>query len=250
MLFGGVVAIAAIAAGAFFVLRPHPTTEPIVVSQPAAPLAAPVTQTGAAQPAAPAAQNAAPAVPAAGDTVDPMALPAAKQAAPPAAIAKGDAPKTAPVAATKSGTKAEAPKADETKPELVAKDLPSSPATTGALGDAMKQAAGPSTDSPAPAAPGGDSIQPGSMAQKPSQGAVTGALGAVLPAARACLGPDDPVSRAQVVFGSNGSVESVNVSGAAAGKPAEACIKTALGKAKVQPFAQATYSATVTVRPN
>jgi hypothetical protein len=77
---------------------------------------------------------------------------------------------------------------------------------------------------------------------------VTGALGAVLPAARACLGPDDPISRAVVVFGSSGVVQSVSVSGGAAGKPAEACIKGALMKAKVAPFAEATYSAPVTIR--
>ena len=56
----------------------------------------------------------------------------------------------------------------------------------------------------------------GNVPQKPSQGAVTGALGAVLPRARACLGPDDPISRATVVFSSGGSVQSVSVSGAAA----------------------------------
>ena len=38
--------------------------------------------------------------------------------------------------------------------------------------------------------------------------------------------------------------------GGAAGKPAEACIKSALMKAKVQPFAEPTYTANVTVRHN
>jgi hypothetical protein len=42
----------------------------------------------------------------------------------------------------------------------------------------------------------------------------------------------------------------VTVSGSAAGKPAEGCIKTQLGKAKVPAFAQPTYSANVIVRPN
>ena len=94
----------------------------------------------------------------------------------------------------------------------------------------------------------GPDFAPGSVPQKPSQGALTGALGAVLPGARACLGPDDPVSRATVVFSSNGSVQSVAVSGGAAGKPSEGCIKSALGKAKLQPFAESTYTTTVTVR--
>jgi hypothetical protein len=52
-----------------------------------------------------------------------------------------------------------------------------------------------------------------------------------------------------VVFGSDGAVQSVAVSGWAAGKAAEACIKGALGKARVPAFAEATYGATVTVRP-
>jgi hypothetical protein len=63
------------------------------------------------------------------------------------------------------------------------------------------------------------------------------------------LKQDDPVSKATITFASSGAVQSVLVTGAAAGKPAEACIKTALGKAKVPPFAQPTYSASVTVRP-
>ena len=66
--------------------------------------------------------------------------------------------------------------------------------------------------------------------------------------ARACLGPDDPVSRAAIVFGSTGSVTSVRVSGFAAGKPAEGCIKGALGKARLAPFAEPTYTANITIR--
>ena len=41
----------------------------------------------------------------------------------------------------------------------------------------------------------------------------------------------------------------IDVTGNAAGKPAEACIKGALSKAKVPAFAMPTYSANVTVRP-
>ena len=90
----------------------------------------------------------------------------------------------------------------------------------------------------------------GNIPQKPSQGAVTGAIGAVLPGARACLGPDDPISRATVVFASDGAVERVNVTGSAAGKPIEACIKGALMKAKLQPFAEPSYTANITIRHN
>jgi hypothetical protein len=117
----------------------------------------------------------------------------------------------------------------------------------------MRQAAGPSTSGTAsapPAIPGAADQLPSNIPMKPSQGAVSGALGAVLPAARQCLGPDDPVSRATVVFQSNGTVQSVTITGGAAGKPQEACIRNALMKARVAPFAQPTFSGFATIRPN
>ena len=55
---------------------------------------------------------------------------------------------------------------------------------------------------------------------------------------------------AESSFGTSGSVQSVTITGSAAGKPQEACIKEALMKAKVPAFAQDSFSATVTVRPN
>jgi hypothetical protein len=156
-------------------------------------------------------------------------------------VAKNDAPPTA------------SPAAPAPDPKLVAKDLPvSPPPSNGALGDAIKSSVG-TADGPQPVpAPAADGPQfsAGSVPQKPSQGAVTGAIGAVLPAARACLKADDPVSRATITFAATGAVQGVVVSGSAAGKPAEACIKGALGAAKVPPFAQPTYTASVTVRPN
>jgi hypothetical protein len=90
----------------------------------------------------------------------------------------------------------------------------------------------------------------GNVAQHPSQGQVAGAIGSVMPAAKACLGSDEPLSRATVTFQSDGTVKGVSVSGFAAGKPQEACIKTALSKATVAPFAEATYPVPVTIRAN
>jgi hypothetical protein len=90
----------------------------------------------------------------------------------------------------------------------------------------------------------------GNVAQRPSQGQVSGAIGSVMPAAKACLNGDEPMSRATVTFQSDGTVKSVNVSGFAAGKPQEACIKAALSKATVSPFAEATYPVPVTIRAN
>jgi hypothetical protein len=139
----------------------------------------------------------------------------------------------------------------EEGPKLSQKDLPTTPAGSGGdLGAAMKGAVGEDGKSaPTPAAGSeGPQFAAGTVPQKPSQGAITGAIGAVLPGARECLGPDDAVSRASITFTSGGSVQSVSVTGGAVGKPAEGCIKAALGKAKLAPFAEPTYTANVTVR--
>ncbi len=126
------------------------------------------------------------------------------------------------------------------------------PASTD-LNSLMAQAVGASpAAAPTPAAQNTDSSQPaaGSVPLRPSLGAIQGALGAVVPGARGCLGPDDAVSHATVTFKSDGSVQSVAVTGGAAGTPAAACIRSALMKAHVPPFAQATSSSPVTIRPN
>jgi hypothetical protein len=157
----------------------------------------------------------------------------------------------APVAVAKNEKPAPAP-AKEEGPKLSAKDLPTTAAGPGGdLGSAMGAAVGADgkkiEQTPA-AGNTGPQFAAGTVPQKPSQGAVTGAIGAVLPGARACLGPDDPVSRATITFTSAGAVQNVSVSGGAVGKPAEGCIKAALGKAKVAPFAEPTYTANITVR--
>jgi hypothetical protein len=64
------------------------------------------------------------------------------------------------------------------------------------------------------------------------------------------LGPDDPISRATVKFKGSGEVASVTVTGGAAGRPAEACIRQALMGAKLQPFADESFEAPVTIRAN
>jgi hypothetical protein len=117
----------------------------------------------------------------------------------------------------------------------------------------MQQAAGVTSGPTATATATADQPDlpaPGSVPLKPSQGAIQGALGAALPGARSCLGPDDPISHVTVTFKSDGSVQNVAVSGGAAGKPAEACIRSALTRAHVAPFAQPTFTASTTVRPN
>lgn len=187
--------------------------------------------------------------------MDPNALPAAEAVTggrKAAATAKGADKSTAKVAAsTAPATKAGAKGQDG---KLTQNDLaPAAPAgPVGALGDEMRKAVGENsaTTEQTPAAGGsGPQFAAGSVPQKPSQGAVTSAISAVLPQARACVGPDDAISRASIVFESAGTVQSVKVTGGAAGKEAEGCIKTAFSKAKVTPFAQPTYTANITVRP-
>ncbi|MEO6420643.1 MAG: hypothetical protein ABIP39_14620, partial [Polyangiaceae bacterium] len=143
-----------------------------------------------------------------------------------------------------------APSAAPEKPVAAQEKAPpaAAPGASGDLKGAMQNAAGPEEKQVQAAAPAGPDMT-GMVPQKPSQGAVAGAIGAVLQNARQCLGPDDPISKANVAFGSSGAVTTVTVTGHAAGTPAEACIKTAFSKAKVNPFAEATYSANVTVRP-
>ncbi|HEY1695936.1 MAG TPA: hypothetical protein VGG39_27400 [Polyangiaceae bacterium] len=242
----GLVAAAAVAAGAFFGMQHAQRTAPAAVA------AAPVAQPPAATATAPAAASLATPIPPGDLGVDPSTLPAAGSLA-----AHGPVPSSAkPTAAFPQPATTAAPAAPTTPPALVAAVPPPAPAASGSaqgLLGLMQQAAGvtsgpaaaPTATADTPEAPA-----PGSVPLKPSQGAISGALGAALPGARGCLGPDDPISHATVTFRSDGSVQNVGVSGGAAGKPAEACIRSALSKARVAPFAQPTFTASTTVRPN
>ncbi|HEY1535607.1 MAG TPA: hypothetical protein VGF76_16410 [Polyangiaceae bacterium] len=90
----------------------------------------------------------------------------------------------------------------------------------------------------------------GAVPAKPSTGAVQAALGAVMSGARHCVAGDDAPSSAVVVFASDGRVQSVSVSGPASGQASGACIQAQLGRARVQPFAAASFSVSATVRPD
>lgn len=89
----------------------------------------------------------------------------------------------------------------------------------------------------------------GGIPEKPALGAVQAAVGAVLGSARACVAGQDEGSNATITFGSDGRVQSVAVSGPAQGTNSEACIKSALSKARVQPFSRPTFAASTAVRP-
>jgi hypothetical protein len=84
----------------------------------------------------------------------------------------------------------------------------------------------------------------------PSQGAILGAVGSVMLGARSCLAGQDEGSKVQVTFGSDGHVKAISVvSGPAAGTPAEGCLRSALMGARVSPFSEPEYAASITVRP-
>jgi hypothetical protein len=249
VVLGGVVALAAAAAGGVFYMKTHKAAD-LAASKPAAAVVAvaPVTAPETTAAAATVATNDTAPAPTE-NAVDPDPVGAAQKDEEPKVAAKTGARRgggkvalaTKPAAPPTTPAAAAAPK-KETK-------TAAAPTSTTELGKAMQQAAGPADAVAVEEKPTGPQFAPGSVPQKPANGTVMGAIGAVLPNARACLGPDDPVSRATITFQSTGSVQSVSVSGGAAGKPAEACVKTALSKAKVPPFAEATFTTAVTVRP-
>jgi hypothetical protein len=253
----GAAGVLAAAAAAIIMLQ-SPSSSP-AASAPPVP-AASVAAAPAAKPAPP--PRAAESV-AATDTPPPDTAPEVN----PASLATAAGPARGPsrpgaankaVAAGPDKSVSVAGKAEATpahKPDLEAK-IPTGPGlgpSSGGLEGALKQAAGP-TDNPSSAGGAATTsapqFEPGSVPQKPSAGAITSGVASAMSQARSCLGLDDPISKAAVTFESSGNVQGVVVSGFAAGKPAEACIKAALSKAKVPPFAQSIYTQSFTIRPN
>jgi hypothetical protein len=242
-IFGSVIAAAAVAAGVFVGMR-----------GPASDLSAPVAAVPATVQAAPVAAPkpvAAPAPVAEGDKgVDPSSLPPVDTSGMPHVTPS--APKAMAAAAAPSLNVGATATNSAPDPKLVAV-IPTSTASSSdgkSLEALMQQAAGVTSGATtaATATPDSPQVAPGSVPLRPAIGAIRGALGAALPGAQACLGPDDPISHAMVTFQSDGSVQSVTVSGGAAGKPAEACIRAALMKARVPPFASPIFSAPATIR--
>jgi hypothetical protein len=121
------------------------------------------------------------------------------------------------------------------------------------LGEQIEEAAG-SDQAPSPGASSNEDTVPtnpdGVVPVYPSLGAIHSALARALHEAQACVEGDVPISHARVTFNSTGTVEDVTVTGWAAGKPAEACVRNALTKPRVAPFLQPTYAVPVTIRSN
>ncbi len=258
MFLGGVVAAAAVAAGLFFGLQGGRHPDGAVALAPASPAAAAPTQASAAgKPAGGAAQPAATPIAPEDRGVDPSSLPEAVGGQGGAGAVAHGLPAPAAKGGVAAGPMPTVAATPSVAPSLVAVIPPAAaPAPLGSanLQALMQQAAGvTSTTAPTATATAtaDDSLPaPGSVPLKPSLGAIQGALGAAMPAARACLGPDDPISHATITFKADGSVQSVSISGGAAGKPAEACVRSALSRARVPPFVQPTYTVPATVRPN
>jgi hypothetical protein len=89
----------------------------------------------------------------------------------------------------------------------------------------------------------------GGLPDRPATGAVQAAIGSVMGSARSCVAGATTPTPAQVVFGSDGTVRAITVSGPSAGTPAASCIEAALKRARVAPFASPTFSLMVWVRP-
>ncbi|MBP9114004.1 MAG: hypothetical protein KBF88_14420, partial [Polyangiaceae bacterium] len=170
-------------------------------------------------------------------------------AAEPAHATKGSAKHTSH--ASKPGAPAVAAAKEPVEAAPVVAAAPKAGKGGGSFDDAVRLAAGPGageTKKVVKEESTGPQFAAGSVPQKPSQGQVVGAIGSVMPNARACVVAGED-SKATVTFQSTGTVQSVSVSGPAVGKPAEACIKKSLMQAKINPFMDPSYSHSVTVRP-
>ena len=121
--------------------------------------------------------------------------------------------------------------------------IPESPAQGNDLGRAMHDAVGDGSSRVAKVE--GTRIND-ARTLRPSPGAVIGALNVVLPAARECLGPDDAIRVGTVTFRSDGAVAKVELNGT---RDSDGCIRSAVSRARVEPFADDTFTTRVTVRP-
>ncbi|MFO7181826.1 MAG: hypothetical protein DIU78_024220, partial [Pseudomonadota bacterium] len=169
----------------------------------------------------------------------------------------------APVASAEA-TSGETPKAIEPAPEgptpVVAArraqaTTPRTQSTPSARVAAKPREATPTTpEATPPSEASAPALRPAAgtthgLPEKPSTGAVQAAVGSVLGSARACVAGSKSGSNATIVFAPNGSVSSVTVTGPAANTPAEACLRSALSRARVEPFAATSFSVNVSVRP-
>jgi hypothetical protein len=125
--------------------------------------------------------------------------------------------------------------------KLVLEEREDNPAPAPAAPAPAPPTKGPSSGDFAPETPG--------LPPQPSLGAVQAAVGSVMTGARSCLAGQDSGSKATVKFAPTGQVASVAIAGPAAGTPAESCVRSALMGARVPPFSEPSFSASLTIRP-
>ena len=155
--------------------------------------------------------------------IDPNSLPGENATKP--ADAAHEKPSAAAARTPTAGAASSGPNAEK----IVLEDEPEkAPAATAAPIEKPVEKALP----PDPALRPADSTG-GAVPTKPSTGAVQAALGAVMSGARHCVAGEDAASSAVVVFSSDGRVQSVSVSGPAAGQSSGACIQAQLSRARV-----------------
>jgi len=135
--------------------------------------------------------------------------------------------------ATKPGAKSEKVVLEESAPKPAPAEAPKPAASVDPNEPPLRPADGKSAELP----------------DKPAAGAVQAAINNVKASAAACIAAHDQPSTAVITFGSDGRVRSVVVGGGAANTPAAGCIRAALTKARVAPFAKDTFSVSTTIRP-
>jgi hypothetical protein len=228
------VAMLAIAAGAFFMLRNK--------EQPPAPAAVVQPKQEVAQPAVDTKKIEEPKPASTGLSID--SLPAAE----PTESAKAPGPK---LAVAPVETAAPPP----TPPEPVAPTAVPTATNGGKVGDLaseMAKSVGGSADKPVnadDATPAAGKTGSQTIPEQPSQGAANAAVRPLAVNAKSCVAGADDVSMASVTFSSAGTVSNVNVSGWAAKNGKSDCIKSALKGANVGPFAKPSFTITVPIRP-
>jgi len=249
IVIGGIVAVAAVAAAAVFLLRnPVPTAEPQPV-----PVAVASEASKPEIDAAPKGEdNPAPAdTTVLSDAIEPAQLAEADRAAPKDADRGATTTARAPEAAAPATSATAVAVAPDDKTDTKAATTARPPSKNpGDLSGAMANAVGADGTSKedAPKA-SGPTVDPGSLPEKPSQGAIQSALGSVREKARSCVAGQTEPSQASITFVSSGAIKSIAISGGAEGTSAAACIRAAMMPARVGPFKQDTYRFTYTIRP-
>lgn len=116
------------------------------------------------------------------------------------------------------------------------------------LAGAIQKAAGPidNKKSEAIVVDRGPVSQNSDIPEQPGKGAISGALSGPRGVAKTCLDGHTAPASVSVIFGSDGKVQTVNVSGA--GTAAD-CVKKAFARANVGQFRRATFPVSVTITP-